>query len=921
MKTPVKILLIEDNPADARLVREWLKEAGAEQFHLEHAERLDAGLKLLTEKGFDAVLLDLGLPDSQGLGALQAVRTQAPATPVVVLTGLSDEAVGMKAVQEGAQDYLIKGEIQESHLIRSLHYARERRRMEGALQAERANLDAVFESAPVAMLVLDETTNIVMANVAAVVLAGGSKSEILQHRPGNALRCIHSSKDPRGCGYAPDCRLCPARNGIESLIANGGVIHGAEIPLVLIRNGEPRKAWLRMGAEPIQINGCRHLCVSMEDLTERRGLEEAVRESHEFESNVLASMSDGLSVLDPAGIHLEVNPALCRMTGFSREDLVGTGPPHPYWPPEEYDEINRAFERTLQGEPGPFDLTFLKKDGTRFPVLVSPSTVCDQDGKAVSYMATVRDITERRRSEEALRRSEAFTRAVITRSPVGITVRDREGSLVLYNEAWKDLWALTDQEIEEGEKRDAGLSFDERYVHLRPWSQEAGKVFESGGEYYVPEVETRSMKPAAAQWISIRWYALKSGSGEVQQVVTLTEDITKRKSLEEQLLQAQKMEAVGRLAGGVAHDFNNLLTAIMGYSELALDALPEDHPEHSHIEEIRNAGEQAAALTRQLLAFSRKQIFEPEVLCLNEVVSGMTKMLKRMIPENVELVAVLDPGLERVKLDPTQMEQVLLNLAVNARDAMPQGGKLTLETANVELDAAYAKSHPEVQPGHYVMLAVSDTGCGMDEATQARIFEPFFTTKEKSKGTGLGLSTVYGIVKQSGGSIFVYSEPGKGTAFKIYLPRAAEVPGERGPVAEKRPVPALPQGAETVLVAEDDETLRRLIYEILQSSGYAVLEAGRGEEALRLAGEHAGPIHLLITDMVMPGMGGREVAGRLAALRPGTRVLFVSGYTDDAVVRHGVLEHGLAFLQKPFVPEALLRKVREVLDGPEGPRV
>jgi CheY-like chemotaxis protein len=296
----------------------------------------------------------------------------------------------------------------------------------------------------------------------------------------------------------------------------------------------------------------------------------------------------------------------------------------------------------------------------------------------------------------------------------------------------------------------------------------------------------------------------------------------------------------------------------------------------------------------------------------------MTKMLKRMIPEDVELVAVLDPALERVKLDPTQMEQVLMNLAVNARDAMPKGGKLTLETANAELDLAYSRSHPEVQPGKYVMLAVSDTGCGMDRETQARIFEPFFTTKEKDKGTGLGLSTVYGIVKQSGGSIFVYSEPGKGTAFKIYLPRAEEVLEPKRASAGPQ---ELPKGTETVLVAEDDETLRRLIYEILQSSGYAVLEAGRGEEALRLAGEHAGPIHLLITDMVMPGMGGRDLAVRLAALRPETRVLYVSGYTDDAIVRHGVLESGLAFLQKPFVPEILLRKVREVLEALEEPGV
>ena len=675
MQTPVKILLIEDNPADARLVREWLKEAGKEQFQLEQADRLDAGLELLTERDYDMVLLDLGLPDSQGLGALQAVRTQAPATPIVVLTGLSDEAVGMRAVQEGAQDYLIKGEIQESHLIRSLHYARERRRMEETLRRNNEELSAANEE------------------------------------------------------------LATTEEELRSQV------------------------------------------------DELRRAEEALRQASANWQTTFDTIGDIIVLLKPDHEINEINQAGLKALKKTREEVVG-------------QKCYRLFHKA---------------------------------------------------------------EAPIEECPCTMTLANHQSGFCEVTVDGKTLELLT--------------------------------------------------------------YPVMDGDNHIKAFTHIIKDITGRKSMEEQFLQAQKMEAVGRLAGGVAHDFNNLLTAIMGYSELALDALPEDHPEHNHIEEIRNAGERAAALTRQLLAFSRKQIFEPEVLCLNEVVSGMTKMLRRMIPEDVELVAVLDPGLDRVKLDPTQMEQVLLNLAVNARDAMPKGGKLTLETANAELDLAYSRSHPEVQPGKYVMLAVSDTGCGMDEATQARIFEPFFTTKEKSKGTGLGLSTVYGIVKQSGGSIFVYSEPGKGTAFKIYLPRVEEVPGERGPAVEKRPVPALPQGAETVLVAEDDETLRRLIYEILQSSGYAVLEAGRGEEALRLAGEHAGPIHLLITDMVMPGMGGREVAGRLAALRPGTRVLYVSGYTDDAVVRHGVLESGVAFLQKPFVPEALLRKVREVLDGPEGPRV
>ena len=426
------------------------------------------------------------------------------------------------------------------------------------------------------------------------------------------------------------------------------------------------------------------------------------------------------------------------------------------------------------------------------------------------------------------------------------------------------------------------------------------------------ELEQRC-KDGSTVAIEVKTTFLRDDQGRPVGILGVTRDITERKSLEVQLLQAQKMEAVGRLAGGVAHDFNNLLTLILSYCGMALEILPEGHPVEPRLKAIKEAGELAAKLTSQLLAFSRKQILQPKVLSLNEVVDGVVKMLRRMIGEDIEILLHLEGDLGRVKADPVKVEQVLMNLAVNSRDAMPKGGKLTFETANAELGEAYTRSHPDVRPGSYVMLAVSDTGCGMDEATQAHIFEPFFTTKEKGKGTGLGLSTVYGYVKQSGGSLFVYSEPGKGTTFKIYLPRTEEGPEPQRAGAGPR---ELPQGAETVLVAEDDDKVRDLVYEILQYSGFAVLEARRGEDALRLAGEHAGPIHLLITDVVMPGMDGRDLAESLTALRPETRVLYISGFMDEAVVRHGVLEPGLAFLEKPFVPEALLRKVREVLKAP-----
>jgi len=390
-------------------------------------------------------------------------------------------------------------------------------------------------------------------------------------------------------------------------------------------------------------------------------------------------------------------------------------------------------------------------------------------------------------------------------------------------------------------------------------------------------------------------------------------DMTQQRKLEDQFRQAQKMEAVGRLAGGVAHDFNNLLMTIIGYADLMLIGLAEDDPFREKLEQIGQNGKRAARLTRQLLAFSRKQILQPVVLDLNELIKDFVKMLKRLIGEDVELETVLVSGLRPVEADPGQMEQVIMNLVINARDAMPDGGKVIIETANTDLDEGYVNAHDvSLQPGPYVMLVVSDTGTGMDEETRSNIFEPFFTTKEVGKGTGLGLSTVYGIVKQSGGNIWVYSEPGQGTTFKIYLPAVA---GETVQRKKEQPPTDDLTGSETILIVEDDDMLRNLAREILQLQGYRILDAENGIEALRISEEHRGQIHLMITDVVMPKMGGKKVADRLQPLYPQVKVIYMSGYTDNSIAHHGILAPGLNFLQKPFSPEVLARKVREVLDA------
>jgi PAS domain S-box-containing protein len=390
-------------------------------------------------------------------------------------------------------------------------------------------------------------------------------------------------------------------------------------------------------------------------------------------------------------------------------------------------------------------------------------------------------------------------------------------------------------------------------------------------------------------------------------------DISDRRALEAQLLQAQKMEAVGRLAGGVAHDFNNVLGVITGYSELLLRTLGEAHPGSKRVGEIQKAAQRAAGLTRQLLAFSRQQVLQPRVLDLNAVVAEVEKMLRRLIGEDIHLLATPGAGLGYIRADPGQIEQVLMNLAVNARDAMPKGGGLILETANVVLDEAYASAHPEIRAGRFVMLSVTDTGEGMDAATQARAFEPFFTTKSAGKGTGLGLATVFGIVQQSGGSVSVDSELGVGTTCRIYFPRVEEAPSRPFPGAPDAPPP---RGTETVLVVEDEETLREMIREILESAGYTVLESSDPDEALFKISTLDAPVRLLLTDVVMPGLSGPELAQSVRIARPGIQVLFMSGYTDEAMGLHGVLGAGTNFIQKPFTPEGLLRKVRDAIDTP-----
>jgi PAS domain S-box-containing protein len=513
-----------------------------------------------------------------------------------------------------------------------------------------------------------------------------------------------------------------------------------------------------------------------------------------------------------------------------------------------------------------------------------------------------------RAAQQELLRSEANFRSLVTHAPYGICRCDATGVLLDANPALVGMLGYTTaSEL-------VGRHLGTLYADTHQWFQLA--------DYF------RSLKEfngVLAEWVrregtpvGVRIFGRTIRQGDQSPHYELfTEDVTERRTLEQQLRQAQKMEAIGRLAGGVAHDFNNLLMVISGYSEFLLERLGPDPTLRVPAQEIENAAERATSLTRQLLAFSRQQMLTPKTLDLNEIITENLKMLTRMIGEDIDLVMIPGESLGAVKADPGQIEQVIMNLAVNARDAMPQGGKLTIETANVTLDETYARFHAPLQPGEYVMLALSDTGSGMDSETQSRIFEPFFTTKGQ-KGTGLGLSTVYGIVKQSGGYIWVYSEPGKGSTFKIYLPR---IMGTSESIVSQ-PVTATierPQGMEVILLVEDEHNLRRLVRQYLEKQGYTVREAADGAAAIQICNAHVGPIHLLLTDVIMPGMNGRELAQRISEIRPNVKVLYMSGYTENVIGQDGTLDAGVRLLQKPFNLRDLKSKVREVLDATPTP--
>ncbi len=689
-----------------------------------------------------------------------------------------------------------------------------------------------------------------------------------------------------------------------------------ELRQVEVREG--RRVGIEVTLFPLRNAGgaVEHIALCFKDVTEQMERQQerdqfhqaaaALRESEAHQTAILASALDAIVGMDHQGRITEFNLAAEKTFGYTRGEVLGRLLAEVIVPPAMRERHRAGLARYLATGEGPvldkrIELTALRRDGCEIPVELAIMRVGSKTPP--SFIGFIRDLSERKRAEAALIRSEARFRRIVESGIIGIITADIYGNILDANSAFLDMVGYTRDEVLSGQVRWAEMTPPE-WVHL---DERAIDQLKASG-VAAPWEKEYIRKDGTRVPILVGVAMIEPASGEC---VAFILDRTELRRTEEQLRQSQKMEAIGRFAAGVAHDFNNLLSIVLSYSALIGEGATDDAL-RADAGAIAHAGERAAELTRQLLAFGRQQILKPQIVDLNDIILQIDRFIRRIVGEDVELRTLPGAGLKKVRVDPGQIEQIIMNLVANARDAMPNGGQLTIETANVDLDEAYARQHVGVTAGPHVLLAVTDTGMGMDRATQARIFEPFFTTKARGKGTGLGLATVFGIVKQSGGSIWLYSEAGRGTAFKIYFPQTKETRTTESPPS---PLPSA-LGTETILLVEDEAQVRAIARRILERQGYRVLEAESAPDGIRQCETFDGTIHLLLTDVVMPKMSGRELVERVAGRRPQMRVLYMSGYTDNTIVHHGVLDEGVAFLQKPITPEALGRKVREVLEAP-----
>jgi PAS domain S-box-containing protein len=812
----VRILIVEDSAADARLIEELLVEGGFERGTLERVTTLSEGLARLEQGGVDVALLDLGLPDSMGFETFLRAHRTAPAVPIIVLTGLSGDELAVRAVQEGAQDYLVKGELTARVLWREIHFAFERLRAAEAQRLAEQRLLLLLQSTGEGILGVDLTGAVISCNPAGARMLGyGAPEDLIGRSMHVFLEPVPDGADP-----APgrECAVCRAMRAGTVEHFEDELFWRADSTYVPV---EYRVNPVRQAGETIGA------VVTFADITDRKRNQATAEE----QTRIAAFTVD-------IGAALTGDGDLRRTLARCAQAMV--------------DHLGAAFGRiwTLNPRENVLELQ------------ASAGLYTHLDGE--------------------------HARVPVGRFKIGLIAEERRPHIT--NDA------LADPRVSD-----------------RDWARRERMVAFAGHPVVVEGdvmgvMAMFSRRPLDAYVIT----ALAGAADSVALFIKRKRDEESKRIAEAQLLQSQKMEAVGRLAGGVAHDFNNLLTAIMGYGQLLSLRLKPGDPGHGEADEILKAATRASVLTRQLLTFSRREVVRLRPLDLNAVVGEMAKLIRRLIGEDVELVVRPGHDLDAIVADAGQIEQVIMNLAVNARDAMPSGGRLTIETSNVHLDASFAGERFGVGPGAYVLLAVSDTGVGMSEETREHLFEPFFTTKGPGQGTGLGLSTAYGIVKTCGGGIQVYSDPGFGTTFKLYFPRTEEAPERVQESGEGR---GLVGGDGTILVVEDQDAVSTVIRGALRLAGYHVIVAVDGSQALEILGSQPGTVDLAIVDVIMPDMRGPELARRLRLLRPGTKVLFISGYTEGAFVASEALPPGTWFLRKPFTPETLTAKVRDAIDA------
>jgi PAS domain S-box-containing protein len=894
VNAPLRVLIVEDDPSDAKLVAlELAREGRALEF--ERVEDADAMRAALANGRWDLVISDWSMPRFSALAALDVLKASGLDLPFIVVSGTIGEERAVEALHAGAHDFVLKERLARllpavERELRERDVREARRSAQAALRAQEARFRSLIEKSEDGISLTARDGAVIYLSPAAERILGYTCAERVG-RP--ALEVLH-----------PDDREA-VRATTAALARQPGASATMEFRVL---RPDGAVCWVEGTATNLLDDPIVGAVIgNFRDVSERKHSVDALRASEERYRRIIETTNEGVWMLDADARTTFVNEQMAQLLGLTADAMRGRTPTE-LISPEAREHFQQALPRLQAGAAQQLEVPFARADGTTVWALLEVSPYLDV-GRFSGALVMAMDITARKLAEASLRVSESRFRGLWDSGLIMVTITDLTGRLREVNALGLSMLGYTRDELTAGGIRSDDLTPPE----WREADERAREQLATVG--VAPPWEKELLRRDGTRVPILAGAAMLQGA----EVIAIALDLTERKRAEatlqqtgEQLRHAQKMEAVGRLAGGIAHDFNNVLSVILGFSDLALSDLSPGDALREDLEEIRSAGQRAADLTRQLLMFSRQQVIEPRVLDLNELLASTEKMLRRVVGEDVELVVAPAPSLGRVRVDPSSIEQVVMNLVVNARDAMPTGGRLVIATANVVLDEAYAGAHHGLRPGPYVRLTVADTGTGMDEATQARIFEPFFTTKERGKGTGLGLSTVFGIVQQGDGSIAVESELGRGATFRVYLPRVDhDVDPRRLPIA-----PGLRRGHETVLLVEDEGQVRAVARSILRRHGYEVIEASNAGEALLYCERHTGVIHLLLTDVVMPHMSGPELARRLAQTRPEMRVLCMSGYTDDSVIRHGVLAAELAYIQKPLTPETLTQRVREVLDAP-----